>query len=156
MDYILKIGPGKEDITDSFPLVVAVAAAYGDPSGKYGAYLKKNDKLYMVSPYYYYSQPGALTQAPSGKGGKSSGKDEDTNVSNGLEDTLAPTRTAKDAVNTSAAPDADSATETPTIPFQCPPAFATAFSVQLDDGIYVTCDQLKPFYGYVDDVQNST
>ena len=78
------------------------------------------------------------------------------------EDALTPTPTAKNAVDdapdapdtSDADPDPAAATATPTIPFVCPPAFATAASVQLDDGVYVTCAELKPFYGYVDAVSN--
>lgn len=45
--------------------------------------------------------------------------------------------------------DAGEPLPTPTIAFECPAAFATGTEVQLDDGVYATCDELKPFYGYV-------
>jgi len=49
--------------------------------------------------------------------------------------------------------DEGDALPTPTISFECPAAFATGTEVQLDDGVYVTCDELKPFYGYVQDAR---
>jgi hypothetical protein len=40
------------------------------------------------------------------------------------------------AVTTRAAP----------IPFECPAAFLVTQEVEIDNGIFVTCDELKPFY----------
>ena len=32
------------------------------------------------------------------------------------------------------------------MPFECPAAFALAEEVEIDNGIFVTCDELEPFY----------
>ena len=139
LNFVMSKGPGKEDITDIFPLVAAVAAAYGDSNGKYDAYLRKNDKKYQSAPYYYYDQSGALTKAPtSGRQKRDDEEGADTSASG-----FAVATPTEDPI------------PTPTIPFECPAAFATASQVELDDGIYVTCAELKPLYGYVDDVENS-
>jgi hypothetical protein len=37
-------------------------------------------------------------------------------------------------------------TPTPPIPFECPAVFTLAEEVEIDNGIFVTCDELKPFY----------
>lgn len=146
----MKLNPGKEDITDIFPLVAAIAAAYGDPTGKYMAFLKQKDPSYITAPYYYYSQTGALTQAPAAKANKK--RASEVNQEGQEHTELPPTPTMDIEEDVSGLP----LTPTPTIPFECPAAFATATEVQLDDGVYVTCDELKPFYGYVDDVLNNT
>lgn len=41
--------------------------------------------------------------------------------------------------------DADAA-DAPVLSFECPAAFADATSVEIDDGIFVTCEELEPFY----------
>ncbi|KAK0553362.1 hypothetical protein OC846_002522 [Tilletia horrida] len=43
VDYAMTLDPGDEDITELAPHVAAVAAAYGDPTGKYAKWLA-NDK----------------------------------------------------------------------------------------------------------------
>lgn len=136
---MLHVGPGKEDVTDIFPHVAAIAAAYGDPAGTYMAYLQKTDNNFMTAPYYYYNQPAALTQAPNAPKGK--GKMMAGDVSSEQQPLAVP--------SVSLVPTPTNApTATPTIPWECPEAFATATEVELDDGVYVTCDELKPLYGY--------
>ncbi|KAH8104323.1 alginate lyase-domain-containing protein [Phellopilus nigrolimitatus] len=134
LDFTLRQNPGKEDVSDIFPHVAAIAAAYGDADGKYAAFLKRADDSYLTASYYYYDQAAALTQAPS-TGPKAKGKS--------VTDSLAPTPT------NSGLPFA-----TPTIPWACPAAFATTTQVQLDDSVYVTCDELKHLYGYTDKAKN--
>ena len=34
----------------------------------------------------------------------------------------------------------------PSIPFACPEVFRDAARVEIEDGIWVTCDQLRPLY----------
>lgn len=199
LDFVFRLGPGKEDVSDIFPHVAAIAAAYGDPTGTYMAYLKKMDKNYMTAPYYYYNQPGAFTMAPTSAKGKgknvagllfseeeaveaailsktpslnetsvlsktptlsktpSLSKTPTSTKSNGVTSvTIDHTSTsALDVTSTSITPTETSALPTPTIPFECPEAFATATEVELDDGVYVTCDELKHFYGYAADTASN-
>jgi hypothetical protein len=37
-------------------------------------------------------------------------------------------------------------TPVPPVPFECPAVFAWAEEVEIDNGIFVTCDELKPLY----------
>ena len=223
--------PKNEDVSDIFPHVAAIAAAYGDPSGRYDRFLKNNDKDYGKAPYYLYNSPRAFKNSPSvvgsngasapspgnaagaspdsgkGKGNRNNGKGHNKDSRDdhgwrakrmdGLDEgselpladrgafakdptiSRAPTPTngaqfkggvpsnSPDAAvsapsastNPPDAPDApggdnsttptdstDGAVTTPTIPWQCP--IAAEPRAQLDDGVYVTCDELKPLYGY--------
>lgn len=182
LDFVLHKGSGKEDITDIFPLVAAIAAAYGDRDGSYNAFLRRNDKRYGQAPYYFYDQAGALTKAPTSMRQSGSGKEgSDSPIIE--RSSTSPTSSAPAMLSSVPGPAsqvpfskktrstqtsrsaggatillpsvARAAAPTPTIPFECPAAFATATEVELDDGVYVSCSQLKPFYGYVDAVTNS-
>ncbi|KAL5501024.1 hypothetical protein ACEPAH_9411 [Sanghuangporus vaninii] len=146
LDFVLAKGPGNEDIADIFPHVAAIAAAYGDPNGKYASYLKQKDPRYQVSAYYFYDQPAALTRAPASP--KSKAEQEILGLAEQLEDfeDLAQSLEATEQPTPTSLPIA-----TPTIPWECPVAFATQTRVELDDGVYVTCDELKPLYGYADE-----
>ncbi|KLO16850.1 chondroitin AC/alginate lyase, partial [Schizopora paradoxa] len=155
LDYTMALNPGKESIVDIFPHVEAVAAVYGDPTGKYAAFLTKNFPAYASATYYFYDQPEAFNVSPtsSSKGGKE--VLDATEPHQLLEEGGHP---VADEVTTTAKPpqggsddDPDDPLPAPTISFACPAAFATGTEVQLDDGIYVTCDELKPFYGYVEE-----
>ncbi|EJC99012.1 chondroitin AC/alginate lyase [Fomitiporia mediterranea MF3/22] len=121
LDFVLKKGPGKEKVSDIFPHVAAIAAVYGDPGGKYMAYLRKLDSHFMTAPYYYYDQPAAIHHVLEVK--QTDSRD-------------------------------DLPSQRPSIPWECPTVFAAALRVQLDDGVFVTCEELKPFYGYVADAGN--
>jgi hypothetical protein len=65
VDFLIQLDPKGEDVTEAVPHVAAVAAAYGDPDGKYAAFTKKAMSDYWTQPFYYYNQPEAFTQAPS-------------------------------------------------------------------------------------------
>ena len=156
LDYTMGLNPGSEDVSDIFPHVAAVAAAYGDPTGKYANFLKSMDPSYMSMPFYYYDQTSALSHSPAAQvKGKRDGSGLLTNPKSmelgDLKDGLVGGSGAIPAPTPTVASDVP----TPTIPFQCPAAFATAAEVELDDGIYVTCDELKPFYGYIDDAKKT-
>lgn len=139
LDFLMDKGPGKESVVDIFPHVAAIAAVYGDPSGKYMAYLKKFDSHFMTAPYYYYDQAGALTGARKTPANKEEAWAEEPGQQ--------PLKLDNKNVSSS------STTSIPTIPWECPAVFATTPKVQLDDGVFVTCDELKPFYGYVKDTE---
>jgi hypothetical protein len=52
-----------------YPQVAAVAAHYGDPTGKYAKYLKDNDPTYINQAYFFWDQPlsdSGLVQSGSG------------------------------------------------------------------------------------------
>ncbi|KAH9946788.1 chondroitin AC/alginate lyase [Amylocystis lapponica] len=131
LDYTMALDPKGEDVSDIFPHVAAVAAAYGDPKGKYHAFLQKQVSSYQSMPFWFYDQTAALPNAPASHSAHSREVREYTvnSTLNGLEEM------AWDVVNSAVA-----------IPFECPAVFDSTPEVEVDDGIFVTCDQLKPFY----------
>jgi hypothetical protein len=110
MDFIIASNPKGEKIDQAIPHVAAVAAAYGDPTGRYADFLKKNMKEYKSKPFWFYDQEKALSGSRARKAIK------------------------RDS------------TSTPKVPFTCPEVFKNATSVEIDNGVFVTCDQLRPLY----------
>ena len=54
---------GESDVVDElYPNVAAVASVYGDPTGKYLAFLKKGKAAFMSEPYILWNQPFALNE----------------------------------------------------------------------------------------------
>ncbi len=113
LDYAMAQDPKSEDVSDIFPHVAAVAAAYGDPKGKYQNFLRSKFSGYQSAPFYFYDQTEALPNSPAAAGKQK--RDDDL-------------------------PDADP------IAFACPAGFDEDSRVEIEDGLYVTCDELKPFY----------
>lgn len=134
LDYTMSLDPKEEDVSDIFPHVAAVAAAYGDPSGKYKSFLQSKDSNYKSEPFWFYDQTSAVPNSPMALAHHKRG-DEDESGPMLFDSTEAIVRESTSA--------AGSAAE---ISFECPSVFDTTFEVQLEDGLYVTCDQLKPFY----------
>ena len=123
LDFAMSQDPRGEDVSDILPHVAAIAAAYGDPTGKYSAFLKQRDLNYKTKSYWFYGQPSALQNAPTSRSKRSvTWKRED----------------AFDSATTASVPDP--------APFVCPAIFDNSKEVEIDNGIFVTCDQLKPFY----------
>lgn len=117
----MKTDPKGEDVSTVFPHVAAVRAAYGDPTGKYEAFLKKKMPDYKSAPYWFYDQTPALSSSPAAR---TSGKSSPVWA---REDVAAGAPTA-------------------TVPFTCPSVFDDEDEVEVDDGIFVTCDQLRPLF----------
>ncbi|KAF8633931.1 hypothetical protein AX15_001115 [Amanita polypyramis BW_CC] len=109
VDYTMSVDPRKEDITEIIPHVLAVAAAYGDPHGKYAAFLKRVGN-YENKASWLYDQPEGVRRIR--------GRKEARSVEEVMGD----------------------------IEFECPDVFSGVVRVELDDGVFVTCDELKPFY----------
>lgn len=84
LDFALTVSPGNETASELYPNVAAVASAYGDPTGKYAAFLKEREVLYPGEPYFLWDQPfsdsGLLASNASNSTGSGGGK---TNVSGG-------------------------------------------------------------------------
>ncbi|OCH96520.1 chondroitin AC/alginate lyase [Obba rivulosa] len=134
LDYTMGLDPKGEDVSDIFPHVAAVAAAYGDPKGKYAGFLQKNAGNYKSQPFWFYDQTIALSNAPAAK----------VKHSRGFVRSLLP---AVDFAGMKALfSHAVVAVEDTPIPFTCPAVFDDSPEVEIDDGIFVTCDELKPFY----------
>lgn len=56
-DYTMTVPPGNDDPTELYPDVAAVAATYGDPDGKYAAFLASQDSTYPSEAYFLWDQP---------------------------------------------------------------------------------------------------
>jgi hypothetical protein len=117
-----------EDVSQIFPHVAAVAAAYGDPTGKYAAFLKQHVPNYATKPFWFYDQPSALSTAPTSRSKRSVTwkREEPLEDPRSLVKTIAPVPSS--------------------VPFECPAVFKNMKEVEIDDGIFVTCDQLRSFY----------
>ena len=124
-------------MSDIFPHVAAVAAAYGDPKGKYSGYLQNNDKSYKSEPFFYYDQTAALPNSPAGKAKR--GASAEMAAGNSTADGAVP-------VTSQSTP----------IPFECPAVFKDTPAVEIEDGLFVTCDQLKPFFEIPSPVDTSS
>ncbi|KAF8213268.1 alginate lyase-domain-containing protein [Mycena galopus ATCC 62051] len=119
LDYAMGLDPGKEDGTEILPHVAAVAAAYGDTTGKYTAFLEKNDGSYQTQAYWYYDQPTSRAQNDR----------RDAGVENTVVDNVEWTCICD-------LPDSAGACEM----VNGEPA------VVLDNGVTATCAELWPFY----------
>lgn len=49
-------------VEELYPNVAAVASVYGDPTGKYLAFLKKGEPAFMGEAYILWNQPFALNE----------------------------------------------------------------------------------------------
>ncbi|KAF7308405.1 hypothetical protein HMN09_00689300 [Mycena chlorophos] len=65
VDFAMRLDAKNEDPTELIPHVSAIMAVYGDPQGRYSAYLKKMNSSYQAQPFSFWNQPEAFTQAPS-------------------------------------------------------------------------------------------
>lgn len=130
LDYTMGLDPKGEDVSDIFPHVAAVAAAYGDPSGKYAAFLQKQVSSYKSMPFWFYDQTSALPNSPAA---------HSTQKRADMDKAFAAAEDIKEMmVNT--------VLKASQIPFECPAVFTLGPETELDDGIFVTCKQVEPFY----------
>ncbi|KIY72781.1 chondroitin AC/alginate lyase [Cylindrobasidium torrendii FP15055 ss-10] len=65
VDFTMRVDPKKEDVHQLVPLVVSVSRAYGDPQGRYAAFLSKSWSTYRSKPFWLYNQ--APSQAKQSK-----------------------------------------------------------------------------------------
>ncbi|KAL0950992.1 hypothetical protein HGRIS_007737 [Hohenbuehelia grisea] len=114
VDFLMRTNPKNEVQAEVLPHVAAVAAAYGDPTGKYAAFMRKLRPDYQRQPFWFYDQGAALPNSPASR----------RNTKRG---TIAVDRA-------------------PLVAFECPPIFHNTKSVALDNGVFVTCEELRPFF----------
>ena len=114
----MTLNPGSEDGSLVYPHVAAVSAAYGDPTGNYAAFLRKNEPSYQSKPYYFYDQSAAIPASP--------GATKQSRRYSRKRDGSIPTA--------------------PSVPFDCPAVFHNMVDVEIDNDLFVTCDELRPFY----------
>lgn len=123
----MKQDPKDEDGTEACPHVASAAAAFGDPSGKYAAFLSRMCPGYQSKPFWFYDQPGALKNA-SGAGSQQKRADTLTGPSD-IPAFRCPVE--KYVPGLSSAPEEDCVYK------DC---------VQLDNDVFASCEELKPFY----------
>ncbi|TFK57338.1 chondroitin AC/alginate lyase [Heliocybe sulcata] len=186
VDYAMAQNPKGEDITELAPHVAAVAAAYGDPTGKYGSFLRRTMPDYQSQSFWFYDQPQALPNSPASrlKSHAAAHRDQSIlwqifglpefgqpdasspaappNASNGNDtdpssspSTPSPSGPLMDGTGSSPSMGGAGSPSSSTTggssddgpaPFVCPAVFALGQQVEIDDGVFVTCDQLRPFY----------
>ena len=142
LNYVMGIDPKHEDMGDIFPHVAAVAAAYGDPDGKYAAFLSKKAQDYKDQPFYFYDQSSALPNSPAGQSkrrrdlgiatDKMTNRDEALSGDIGTMGTL-----AMDVAK--AAGSGDNVLD-------CPELLDGVPWVELEYGFFVKCETLRPYY----------
>ncbi|KAI0348647.1 chondroitin AC/alginate lyase [Trametopsis cervina] len=157
VDYMMRLDPNSEEIDELFPHVAATAAAYGDPSGKYAFFLQKKNPNYKSNPFYFYDQTAALSNSPAGKTKRSDDYGELTDSSSIPAASSSTSASIPETSSSESVPTAESNSTTTAegsaaamasspMPFECPAVFKDTTEVELEDGLFVTCDQLKPFY----------
>ncbi|KAF9270370.1 chondroitin AC/alginate lyase [Marasmius fiardii PR-910] len=120
LDYVMTVDPKREDRSQIVPHVLAVATAYGDPTGEYASFLQEHSPKYRTKSSWFYNQPDAFPSTHrnrEGKRGVAWPKDDDM-------------------------PSA----ERDSVTFTCPRIFTSEPCVELDLGVCVTCEQLEEFF----------
>ncbi|KAH8982367.1 chondroitin AC/alginate lyase [Lactarius hatsudake] len=57
IDFTMTVPPKDEPASELFPSVGAGAAVYGDPQGKYAAFLSRSQEDYPSQPWFFWDQP---------------------------------------------------------------------------------------------------
>ena len=118
-DFLMGVDPKDEDSSELLPHIASVIAAYGDPTGKYRTFIEKNDPMYQSRSWWFYNQPGSVRGARSTPSGSAS----------------RPQRKKRGDARASG-----------TSLLVKPAAFSRNDTIQLDDGVYVTWEDLLPYY----------
>ncbi|KAL1952072.1 hypothetical protein VTO73DRAFT_1221 [Trametes versicolor] len=149
LDYVMGLDPDDEDISDVFPHVAAVAAAYGDPKGKYAAFLQKQESDFASQPFWFYDQSSALSNSPASakaaKVKKHRSAARDLLAGGAANATQALAADFAGVAQGAMGHVLDEVSSEP-IPFECPGVFRFAKETELEDDLFVTCDVLEPFY----------
>jgi hypothetical protein len=72
-------GDGPAD--EVYPGIAAVASTYGDPGGKYAAFIASGDSQYAAQPYFLWNQPLSGSATPTGAQTKSTSKSNARSIS---------------------------------------------------------------------------
>ncbi|KDQ63783.1 hypothetical protein JAAARDRAFT_189320 [Jaapia argillacea MUCL 33604] len=168
VDYVMAQDPKGEDATEIVPHVATVAAAYGDPKGKYGAFMQRTMNSYKDQPFWFYDQTSAFPNSPAARVSSKELPYRDHSI---LPQIFGPNAFQGPDVSAPGAPNRSPPIDSPspppeqsvsgpgsgeadgvdssgghTVTFECPGVFASATEVEVDDDVFVTCDQLRPFY----------
>lgn len=75
LDFAIAQPAGEEPLSEIHPYVAVVGSIYGDPNGKYAAFLKSQDASYPAEAYFLWDQPlsdSGLVRVTSDKGASAS------------------------------------------------------------------------------------
>lgn len=134
VNYVMSLNPGEEKVDDALPHVAAVAATYGDPQGKYAAYLKAGNKNYAKKPFWFYDQPGAIMR---GQAKHRQRQQDEPSPSTSGEASAPSTRTQE--------------IEASKVDEDHPPMlFANGSMVELEEGFFVGWKDVRGFYRRLD------
>lgn len=143
----MRLNPKAEDVFEILPHVAAVAAAYGDPKGTYAAFMGNTMSNYQSKSFWFYDQTGALPSSPAAQSkhkSESTMSNSDSGMYEHFKTLLCGSLTLLNCTENNGT--SLKSTQDQPIPFECPQVFALVASVEIDDGIFVTCDELKQFY----------
>lgn len=150
VDFTMEKDPGSEPIDNIFPHVAAAAAAYGDPGARYTSFLQRHKSKYRSDRFWLYDQTKALKMAPATR------QTRRRDIYDQLWRRRSERWAKRDQPDTSSSlgDDLDGATDIQaggspkdkSVEIECPAVFDNVKEVELDNGLVVTCDQLKPFY----------
>ncbi|OSD06106.1 chondroitin AC/alginate lyase [Trametes coccinea BRFM310] len=151
LDFVMGLDPKGEDISDIFPHVAAIAAAYGDPKGKYAGFLQQKESDYASQPFWFYDQSAALPNSPAGGHAKHRRDDQGSVLATPANTTGALGAEGVHGAGKMAAQTLDTVSAA-SVAFECPAIFALSKETELEDGLFVSCDQLRPFYTMLSNV----
>lgn len=144
LDFTMAQDPKKEAVSQIFPHVAAIAAAYGDPDKKYANFLQAHNSNYKSERYWLYDQILALKMSPSHRREKRESRRPLRWKRQEAEDDL---EEYPDGDGIIAPPESQNDTASGKgVIFQCPEAFKGQNEIELDNGLFVTCDQVRPSY----------
>ncbi|KAG9126103.1 hypothetical protein FRC07_004872 [Ceratobasidium sp. 392] len=124
VDYLMSLDPNGEKVEEALPHVAAVAAAYGDPEGKYAWYLKNGNRNYAKKPFWFYDQPAAISR-----------------------NSIEPRKVARDEPSESSTPTTESSIQASEVDQNHPPAlFSDGKLVELEVGLFVSWEDVRAFY----------
>ncbi|KAF8337414.1 alginate lyase-domain-containing protein [Cantharellus anzutake] len=118
-DFLMRVDPKDEDVKELLPHVATAWAVFGDPTGKYRSFLERADPTYQSQPWWLYDQPNAIKPARAPSPSPSS-------------------RLRWQKRNRTAKTDSQNIVK--------PAAFLDTDTIQLDDGVFVTWEDLQPYY----------
>ena len=160
LDFAITQPTQGEAFTTILPHLASVAVAYGDPKGKYAALAMKQDKGYAGRTWWWHDVTGAFGPSSSVSHQKRWARSRSTSRSKrSMDRPLAGSESVGIVGNTAvlvaaAAPPSPASAATSAVwapgeePIR-PDIFGSVednVSIQLDDGVYVTWDDVRPFY----------
>ncbi|KAG8975746.1 hypothetical protein FRB90_009440 [Tulasnella sp. 427] len=57
VNFAMTVKPDDEGPTEAYPNIAAIAAQYGDPDGKYTAFLSAHEQTYPGQAWFFWNQP---------------------------------------------------------------------------------------------------